>query len=374
MKAIITFILLLTVTYANSQAKKQYILNGKITGKESGTMYLRYQDEGMRKIDSGKIKNGHFLLTGYISEPVLAIVSDVNGNLPNNYLNVSESFYIDPAKMNILMVNEQFKIAQIRGSKTNDEWTSITKIIYPFIDSIHQVQTDDSINYFNRQICTNVEYFSNKHSNSIISARIIAWLSRYGLSNDSTLYLLNSLDNEVKKTYTFQLTKEGISISINSEINHKAPDFTRTDLTGKTLRLSDFKGKYLLLDYWASWCIPCREISPHLKELYKKYHLKGLEVIAISCDSKYMDWQRAIKEDSIYLFHNILSFTDADMNLLKTKTNITEASFKGELRKLYNLMPIPAQILIDKNGIIVGRFEGSIMQDLDNKLKEVFDD
>lgn len=373
MKAFITFFLLLTVAFANCQAKKQYILNGKIIGKKAGTMYLRYRDEGMGKIDSCKIYNGHFHLTGYISEPVLAALSDVNGNLPNNYPNVSGSFFIAPVMMNISLINGQFKEAKIIGSKTNDEWTSVTNILYPLFDSVRQSKTDDSIKYFNHQISKYVEYFSNKHSNSTISAQIIPWLNQYGVSNDSILKLLNTLNSQVKKSYSFQISKESFLNTIKSEITHPAPNFTRTDFNGKRLRLSDFGGKYVLLDYWASWCIPCRELSPHLKELYKKYHSKGLEVIAISCDAKYSDWHTAINKDSIYSFHNILSFTDADMDFLKTKSNVYDASFKGELRKMYNLMPIPAQILIDKKGIIVGRFEeGSNIQDLENKLTEVF--
>lgn len=370
MKVFITFFLLLTFASADSQVKKQYILNGKVTGKEAGKLYLRYRDQGREKVDSAKINNGQFVLTGYISEPMLATLSDQNENLPDNYSNVTKSFFISQAKMNISLVDGKFKETKITGSTTNDEWNSVTNKLYPLFYSVNQSKNEDSINYFRYQIVKYIEDFSSKYSNSIISAKIIPWLNQYGISNDSIFKFLNTLNIEVKKTYSFQKTKEGICFAINSEINHPAPDFNRTDFNGKRLRLSDFRGKYVLLDYWASWCIPCRELSPHLKELYNKYHSKGLEVIAISCDSKYSDWHIAIKQDSIYSFHNILSFTDADMDFLKTKSNMQDASFKGELRKMYNLNPIPAEILIDKEGIIVGRFVGSNMKDLENKIRE----
>jgi peroxiredoxin len=160
-----------------------------------------------------------------------------------------------------------------------------------------------------------------------------------------------------------------------------APDFSRKDVNGKALKLSDFKGKCVLLDYWASWCGPCRGHTPVVKALYNKYHSKGFEVIAISCDNEYEDWQNAVKQDSVEMFHHILSFTDEDMAFAKGKKGsqvYKAATFKGELRKKYNLMPIPVEILIDANGIIVGRYlgynEAGADEDLNKKLSEIFDE
>ena len=92
-------------------------------------------------------------------------------------------------------------------------------------------------------------------------------------------------------------------------------------------------------------------------------------------DAKYDAWHKAIKQDSIESFHNILAFTNSDMEFLKTHDNRMEASFKGELRKLYNPMPIPAQILIDKDGIIIGRYslyDNTTDEGMDKKLSEIF--
>lgn len=169
------------------------------------------------------------------------------------------------------------------------------------------------------------------------------------------------------------------SIVKATAIGMPAPDFSRKDLNGKTLKLSDFKGKYVLLDYWASWCGPCRAHTPVVKALYNKYHSKGFEVVAISCDNEYDDWQNAIRQDSAEIFDHILSFTDEDMALAKGKKGsevYKAASFKDELRKKYNLMPIPVEILIDPNSVIAGRYlgynEAGTDEDLAKKLSKIF--
>jgi hypothetical protein len=110
--------------------------------------------------------------------------------------------------------------------------------------------------------------------------------------------------------------------------------------------------------------------------LYKKYSQKGLEIISISCDSKYENWLNAVRVDSIQSFVNILSFTDSDMNFLKTNDKVGDASWEGELRKQFNLMPIPVEILINKEGVIIGRYgaiEKETLNMLDKKLIEIFE-
>lgn len=170
------------------------------------------------------------------------------------------------------------------------------------------------------------------------------------------------------------------SIIKATAIGMAAPNFKRKDINGKVLTLSEFKGKYVLLDYWASWCAPCRKLTPSIKELYRKYHSKGLEVISVSCDNDYEKWRNAVKQDSVEAFYHILSFTDEDMALAKGKNGsevYKAATFKDELRKKFNLMPIPVEILIDSNGIIIGRYLGyyekETFQDLERKLGEIFE-
>ncbi len=386
MRIFLFFSLLTIFSRTNAQNKQQYILNGDIKGKDMGNIYLQYFDEGKKIIDSAKLISGHFKLKGFISEPVRAKLTDMNGRIPNNYANVFEDFYIEPGDMNVSLINNHFKEAKFAGSKTNDDWNFVESKINPLYDTMNQLQqritgdsinnlsTKDSLAHYTSKTENSIFNFIHQHRNSVISTEVIPLLSNCSISNDSILSLLNSLNDSIKNTYSFQRLKEGTIHTINSSINHAAENFTRKDVDGKILNLSDFKGSYVLLDFWASWCVPCRKLTPHLKELYQKYHPQGLQIIAVSCDSKYADWHKAIKQDGIELFHNVLSFTYRDMDFLKTHDNMFEASFKGELRKQYNFMPIPAQLLINKDGIIIGRYAAydSPEEDLDKKLKDIF--
>jgi thiol-disulfide isomerase/thioredoxin len=146
-----------------------------------------------------------------------------------------------------------------------------------------------------------------------------------------------------------------------------AKDFTALDINGKSLQLSDFKGKYVLLDFWASWCVPCRKGNPHLKELYAKYQSKGCEVIGVSDDDRNHDaWKKAVDQDGLP-WHQVLRGLDIDKKMrgIKNESDISEK---------YGINSLPTQILIDATGKIIGRYGGGgePHEALDKKLADIF--
>jgi thiol-disulfide isomerase/thioredoxin len=114
-----------------------------------------------------------------------------------------------------------------------------------------------------------------------------------------------------------------------------APEIVTKDIKGQNFSLDQLKGKYILIDFWASWCGPCRQAIPHLKELYKKYHPNGLEVVTLSLDDRPVEWTEAVSKEKLNDFYNILVDT-------KIKKDYLNA-----------IMPIPNQILIDRSGKII---------------------
>jgi peroxiredoxin len=139
--------------------------------------------------------------------------------------------------------------------------------------------------------------------------------------------------------------KKGIGVT--------AMDFTQNNTAGKPVKLSDYRGKYVLLDFWASWCGPCRAENPNVLDNYEKYHSKGLEILAVSLDDKKEAWLKAIKDDGLEWAH---------VSDLK--------GWKNEVAKEYDIRAVPSNFLIDKEGKIVAvDLRG---EDLTQKLAEIF--
>ena len=117
----------------------------------------------------------------------------------------------------------------------------------------------------------------------------------------------------------------------------KAPEIALPNAHDSTVKLSSFEGKLVLIDFWASWCGPCRTANRHLRQLYKKYKDKGFEVFAVSLDGKKSDWVRAIKHDKL-VYTNLIDY---------------DASF-SKIAEQYFVDEIPMSFLLDKTGVIVG--------------------
>ncbi|UKJ07646.1 TlpA disulfide reductase family protein [Solitalea lacus] len=171
-------------------------------------------------------------------------------------------------------------------------------------------------------------------------------------------FVMSVLDNLIEKYPNLQQAKatkkEMAAAKAQTEkiANGKAaPDFAYPDLNGKKWGPKDFKGKYVIVDFWASWCGPCRQEIPHLKEVYKKYKDKGLEILAVSVDAQPEKWKKAMDEEKMAW---------PQINAQDSKPVMSSYLFSG----------IPYLVLLDKEGRIIEKnLRG---ESLDKKLKEIF--
>lgn len=158
---------------------------------------------------------------------------------------------------------------------------------------------------------------------------------RYPIKTIDSLF--NTLTDSVKQSHLGRNLADKIARLKAVNIGAKAPDFTLPTVDGGELRLSDLRGKVVLLDFWASWCAPCRGELPNVKKIYEKHHADGLEVVGISLDNKRENWLKAIEEEQLPWIQ---------VSSLK--------AFDCDVAKTYSVQAIPRMFIIDRDGTIIG--------------------
>lgn len=218
----------------------------------------------------------------------------------------------------------------------------------------------DSLAIYSDKIKPIALTFIAEHPSSYLSAKYLASFVSV-LPLDSLYFYYNMWTPSVKHSIYGQRIKVTIDQLESSSLGKEAPNFSTIDMNGKKLQLSDFKGKYVLLDFWASWCVPCRHGSPHMIALYEQFHPKGLEVIGIASDDSKPDaWRKAIIKDNVGTWHNVLQGLDKSKPL------------QNGINSKFSVMSLPTKILINPTGKIIGKFTGDEDSRLDQKLKNVF--
>jgi thiol-disulfide isomerase/thioredoxin len=202
-----------------------------------------------------------------------------------------------------------------------------------------------------------------------------SWMSLYTLEENNDMYSAGTyavayekLSDRLKKTHAAQSIRDRITAWKKlAYTGIQAPDFTRKDQNGKTVKLSDYRGKLIILDFWGSWCGACRQSHPHLKELYAEYRNKGLEIIAVANENVHGEktalnkaraaWLAAIKKDDVNWVHVLND----------------EGTGAADIVKAYNVGSYPTKFLLDKNGKILLRIDGLLNIEIDKTIKAILD-
>src|SRR5690606_4908446 len=322
-------------------------------------IYLDYVNNGLSVTDSATIKNGKFAFTGTVDEPSYSrMVFDPEGKGKIMVQNNGDRlyFYLANEIYNIALA-DSLRTASITGSATHDGYTAyLNEIGGGFMDIIDAANKEFSAvdqtaeNKEELYLAISKKYdakfedrrekefvFAKNNPNSIFSIDALKDVAnKRKLSEVEPVFL--TLAKEVRQLTAARELEARILAEKTIKVGNKAPDFAQPDINGKVLKISDFRGQYVLIDFWASWCAPCRAENPHLVKAYEKYHPKGLEIIGVSLDeNKGKDaWLKAIEQDGLPWIHV------ADLK-----------GWSNEAAVLYGVRGIPQNYLIDPSGTIV---------------------
>jgi len=397
MKNILKIAVLLALPLTG-MAQKKFVLDG--LAKETGVnkLYLFYVDEnGKDVLDSTAVTKQRFQFKGNLSQPTRAFLTQ-----KRNMMEAGEGdyiqLYLEPAKMKLELQGNGLKDYVLVGSKTDAEYkqlendkSAINLAMEPlskayaaknreFSMASRELEAlEKKVQLLGEEAATIKEKFEpyqvqmgdkdmafiKSHPNSVISPYLLMFRMN-GISVAETEALFASFSDDVKASRFGKEISTSLDERRSGAVGKPAPVFTTTDIDGKPLSLADFKGKYILLDFWASWCVPCRKGNPHLISLYQQYKSKGFEIIGIADDdTKPEKWNKAVEQDEIGIWRHVLRGLKYDGKNFDKSQDVTEG---------YGVSSLPTKILIDPQGIIIGRYGGGsdgTDAELDAKLAEV---
>jgi thiol-disulfide isomerase/thioredoxin len=374
-RILISFLAGLLLMQSCSQVSDHFTIIGKTTGFKDSTMLYLQDSKSVSLIDnmdSTYVINNSFTFKGNVSEPKrLTIHTGYTGweiQPPESFHYVV--FFVDNKTIYLKDEIGNLTYSTFTGSELQNDNTDYINLIKEYlinIDSISKalqgLAPSDSLTYkaLGKEEQWNfaamneaVSVFITTHPKSILSIESLnAFKNTYG--KEKTKKLFSQLDPKI------QNTTEGKSIMEYEEFVQ--PEYVKNfgdlndielpNLNGELIKLSSLKGKYILLEFWASWCGGCRLENPDLVKLYNTYKAKGFEIYAVSLDDKKENWQKAVLDDKI--------------------TWITVSDLKGEDSKeavIYKVTGIPKNYLVDREGkIIAQNIRG---KELANKLAEIF--
>lgn len=342
---------------AKKIAADEYIINANIDGLTSQYVYISTSG----KLDSVVVKNGKFTYKGQVNAPRMFYLFDRNRKL-------SKSLYVENVPVTMIGKITDPEGIIIKGGKTQHELNELNAILknvekastdlYKAYDLADSTKDETAIKRIEAQLkkvhlqsSALIKDFIIAHPKSYVSLDKIKGMG-YEATYSELYRLYQTLDPLLRNSERGKQLESAISVLKRGGNGQKMIDFTQNDLNGKPVSFSSFKGKYVLVDFWASWCGPCRAENPNVLKAYQKFENKGFTVIGVSLDDSADKWKKAVEEDKM------------------PWTQVSDLKgWKNDLSTYYGIQGIPSNYLVNPEGVIIARnLRG---EDLESKLQEL---
>ena len=342
-RILILSLTILTIVSCSNKGP-QFQLSGHIEGLEQDEVVYLYNKIEKKDIDSVNSKDGGFLFTGTVAEPSLHYIIVRREGETVKY----KGFWLENTSISINGSLATLEASKVEGSEMQKQADAFNEQIEYLAE-----QFDDLYAQYNPK---------NKEEAEIISAKIDSLMAienhekvKFIKENPSYLYsaflakrvvraispeegqsIYDALSDEMKSTKYGVVTKEYLDLNKNMAIGVQSAEISLPNTEGQEISLSSLQGKYVLVDFWASWCGPCRRESPYLTKAYEQYADKGFEIYAVSIDKEKDKWLEAVAEDT-------MTWT----------TVLAEGAFDSKEAMMYGVQYIPYNFLLDPEGKII---------------------